>query len=316
MFANGPAVDERRRVLERLHQIRRERVAQDRRHRAVRVEIARSHRAMVPCVSDDDLAQALAEVGEARREAEHGHHLARDDDVETRLARDTRCRAAEADDDVAQRAVVHVEHASPGDPAHVDAERVAAMDVVVDECGEQIRRHGDRREVTREVEVDVLHGNDLRVAAAGCAALHAEHRAERRFAQADHRAAADPVERVAEPDGGRRLALAGRRGRDGRHEHELAVRSILEAGEPRAVRPSPCSGRTARARHPGCRGARRSAGSAASAQPGRSRCCSGACSPSPDPVVCRGQPIAGIGRSRRAGEGRQLAAMTSSTASP
>ena len=37
------AVDERRRVLEGLHEVRRERVAQDRRHRAVGVEVAGPH---------------------------------------------------------------------------------------------------------------------------------------------------------------------------------------------------------------------------------------------------------------------------------
>jgi hypothetical protein len=44
----------------------------------------------------------------------------------------------------------------------------------------------DRVEVAREVEVDVLHGHDLRVAAAGGAALHAEDRVRGSAAQAEH----------------------------------------------------------------------------------------------------------------------------------
>jgi hypothetical protein len=57
-------------------------------------------------------------------------------------------------------------------------------------------------------------GTTLRVAAAGRAALHAEHRAERWFAQAHDRLLADVIERVAQADGGRGLAFARGRGAD------------------------------------------------------------------------------------------------------
>ena len=131
--------------------------------------------------------EPLPQVGEAAGEAEHRHHLARHDDVEAGLARIAVVGSAEPDHDVAQRTIVDVEHAPPGDPAHVDVERVAALDVIVDEGGQQVRRHRDRREVAREVEVDVLHRHDLRVAAARGTALHAEHRTEGGLAQADRR---------------------------------------------------------------------------------------------------------------------------------
>ena len=59
----------------------------------------------------------------------------------------------------------------------VDAERVAVMEVVVEHRGEQVVRRRDRVEVAGEVEVDLVHRDHLRVAAARRAALHAEHRA-------------------------------------------------------------------------------------------------------------------------------------------
>ena len=68
-------------------------------------------------------------------------------------------------DDVAQRPVVHVEHAPPHDPPHVDVERIAPMDMIVDHRREQIVRAGDRVEIAGEMEVDVLHRHDLRIAA-------------------------------------------------------------------------------------------------------------------------------------------------------
>ena len=58
--------------------------------------------------------------------------------------------------------------------------------VRVEHRGEQVVRGADRVDVAGEVEVHVLHRHDLRVAAAGRAALDPEHRAERRLAQAEH----------------------------------------------------------------------------------------------------------------------------------
>jgi hypothetical protein len=50
---------------------------------------------------------------------------------------------------------------------------------------QQVVRQRNGVEVAGEVQVDVLHRHHLRVAAAGRAALHAEHRAQRGLAQAD-----------------------------------------------------------------------------------------------------------------------------------
>jgi hypothetical protein len=143
----------------------------------------------------------------------------------TVLARVAVRRAAQRDDDVAQRAVVHVHHPLPGDAPHVEAERVAVVDVVVDQRREQVVGERDGVEVPGEVQVDVLHGHHLRVAAAGGAALHPEHRAERGLAQADDRLLADAVQRIAEPDGGRGLAFARGRRADGGDDQLLSGRS-------------------------------------------------------------------------------------------
>ena len=56
--------------------------------------------------------------------------------------------------------------------------------MVVEHGGEQVVRRADGVKVAGEVQVDVLHRHDLRVAAAGRAALASEYRAERRLATA------------------------------------------------------------------------------------------------------------------------------------
>ena len=125
---------------------------------------------------------------------------------------------------------------------------VAVQDVRLEHRREQVVRGADRVDVAGEVEVQVLHRDDLRVAAAGRAALDPEDRAERRLAQAEHRALADRAEALREADRGGRLALAGLRRRDRGDADQLRVGPVARAGRARTGRPSPCSGRRARPR--------------------------------------------------------------------
>src|SRR5262245_12139951 len=81
------------------------------------------------------------------------------------------------------------------------------------------------------MQVDVLHRHHLRVAAAGRAALHAEHRPEGRLAQADDRLLADVVERVPESDRRSGLAFTRRRRADRGDQDELPVLLPLERVE-------------------------------------------------------------------------------------
>jgi hypothetical protein len=69
--------------------------------------------------------------------------------------------------------------------------------------------------LTGQMQVELLHGNDLAVAAAGCATLDAKGWALRRLADAGEGDLAEVgAKGLREADGGRRLALAEGRGRD------------------------------------------------------------------------------------------------------
>ena len=88
----------------------------------------------------------------------------------------------------------------------------------------------DRVDVAGQVEVEVLHRDDLAPPAAGGAALDPEDRPEARLADAHRRLVPDPVEALRQPDGRRRLALAERRRADRGDEDVLAARPLrLEA---------------------------------------------------------------------------------------
>ena len=224
-------MDEGRIIFERLHEIGRDRVLEQRGHGAGGLELGGADALLLARLADDDVAETTLQIGEIAGEAEDRHHFGGDGDVEAVLARIAIGDAAERRDDRAQRAVVHVDDAPPGDAAPVEAQRIAPIDVIVDQRREQVMRDADGVEVAGEMEVDVLHRHDLRIAAAGRAALHAEAGAERGLAQAHDGLLADVVERVAEADRRRRLAFAGRRRADGGDEDQLAVRLAFERSD-------------------------------------------------------------------------------------
>ncbi len=79
--------------------------------------------------------------------------------------------------------------------------------MVIHHGGDEVIGGGDRVHVAGEVQIDVLHRDDLRVAAACRAALHAEHRAEGRLAQREAGVIALQPQRVGQTDGNGGLAL-------------------------------------------------------------------------------------------------------------
>jgi hypothetical protein len=221
-------VDKGRIVLQRLHQVRHQRILEQHGHGAGRLQIPGEERVLVAAGGDDDLRQTPLEILERGRKAENGHDLRGDRDVEPGLAGIAIGDAAQRADDLAQRPIVHVEHPPPGDAARVDAELVPPIDVVVDHRREEIVGGGDGVEISGKVQVDIVHRHDLGVAAAGSAPLHAEARTKRGLAEADDGTLADAVETIAQADRGGGLALAGGCRGDGGDEDQLAVGAVLQ----------------------------------------------------------------------------------------
>ena len=132
------AVDEGQIVLERLNDVGFDGVFQQGCHRAIGLEITCAHRFAPSVQADHDLTEPRLEVGDRGGQAENRHHLRCHSDVKTALPRVTVRGAAQPEDDLAQGAVIHVQHALPADATRVDVQRVAVFDVIVDHRGEQI----------------------------------------------------------------------------------------------------------------------------------------------------------------------------------
>ena len=126
----------------------------------------------------DDPPEPGAEVEQVGRERQHRHHLGADGDHELGLARDAVLASAQADDDVTERPVADVEDPRPQDPVRIDPERVLVVEAVVEERAGQVVGRSDGMDVASQVEVEILHRDDLAVAAAGRATLDPEDRAE------------------------------------------------------------------------------------------------------------------------------------------
>ena len=215
------AVDQRGRTFQRLHEVGRERVFQQRRHRADRTDLPGSDRFFVVRIADYDAGKPRFEVGDRICQTEHRHDFGSDGDIESVLARGAVDSAAQPVHDEAELPVVHVHAAFPGDAARVDIQGVALIDMIVNHRRKQVVCRADGVEIARKMQVDVFHGDDLRPSAAGCAALDAEHGTERRFPEGDDGVLADLPQSVGKPDGGRGLAFPRGGGRDRGHKNEF-----------------------------------------------------------------------------------------------
>ena len=231
--AEGPPVHERRSPLQRLHEVRVQRVLEEQRHGALRLQITGAHRFLVGGEPHDDPAESGLQILEPGGQGQDRHHFgARDDDVPL-LARRPGVQPPQPDDDVAQGAVVHVDGARPDDAAHVQAQRIAVVQVRIEHRRQQVMRARDRMEVAGEMEVDVLHRHHLRVPPARRAALNAEHRPEARLPDTEDRVLAEALQGLRQPHRHRRLALSRRRGVDAGDEDETPLRrAALQHGQP------------------------------------------------------------------------------------
>ena len=79
--------------------------------------------------------------------------------------------SAKANDHVAERPIADVEDPRPEDPLRIDVQRVLVMEAVVEKRASEIVGRADRVDVARQVEVEILHRDDLAVATTGRATL-------------------------------------------------------------------------------------------------------------------------------------------------
>src|ERR1700724_727969 len=136
--------------------------------------------------------------------------------------------ATKARDDVAELAVIDIERPGPGNEAGTDLE-LPVEDRGIDHSRQQVVRCLDGVNVAGEMQVDLLHRDDLGHAAPGAATLDAEERPRRRLPQAEGDVGSNSSEPLRQADRARRLSLP-RPGRGDRgDDDQTTVRPALEA---------------------------------------------------------------------------------------
>ena len=141
-------MDERRVALQGLHEVRLQGVAQQRRECAHRIEVTRCDGAAVLAPRHHHFAQPPRQVLPIPRQAQHGHQLGSGGDVEAGLPM---LAPPHRQFQRAQGAVIHVEGAPPSRGRQIHIQRVAPVEMVVEQRGKQVVGGGHSVQVAVEV---------------------------------------------------------------------------------------------------------------------------------------------------------------------
>ena len=210
-------------MLQGLNQVGLQSVLQQSGHSALCIQVTGGDGLAVPGVGNHQAGKAGLQVIDVGSQAQNSHDFGSNGDVVAILTGYTVGLAAQAVNDEAELTVVHVHAAAPYDLTGVDVQSIALIDVVIQHSGQQVVGSADCMEVTGEVQVDVLHGDNLSVAAAGSTALNAKHRAQGGLTQGNDDILADLLQAVSQTNIGSGLAFAGGSGVDGGNQNQLAV---------------------------------------------------------------------------------------------
>ena len=213
------AVDEGGGAAQGLHQVGVDGVFEEGGEGALGVDVTGGDGFPIVGLGDHHAADAVRQVGQVGGEAEDRHDFAGGGDGEPGFGRHPVGFAAQAGDHVP---VIDVDAPLPRDPARVDAELVTLVDVVVDHGRQGVVGGGDCVEVPGKVQVDVFHGDDLGVAAAGGAAFDAHDWAEGGFPDGYDGGAAGGPDGVGKPDEDGGFTFTGWGGGNAGDEDEFA----------------------------------------------------------------------------------------------
>ena len=128
--------------------------------------------------------------------------------------------------------VVHIDGSGPNLLSAIDARDVAVKEMSVQHRGDEVVGRGDRREVSGEEKVDVLHRQHLAVSAPACAAFHPENGSQSGLTGCRDGRYASLCECLRKTDrgGGLSFSVGSRRG--GSDKNELALGPALEPLNP------------------------------------------------------------------------------------
>ena len=162
-IGEGPAMDQGWIAFQGLYKIRFKRLLQEGRHRPFSLQIRAGDGAVVLPEGDDDGTQPRLKVCQICCQAKDRHHFRRDRDVKARF--NWLAITAERCDDRTKGAVIHVHHPTPSHFARINPKSIAPIKVIIDHGRQQVMGGCNGVKVAREMEIDLVHRDNLGVPA-------------------------------------------------------------------------------------------------------------------------------------------------------
>ncbi len=206
-------------------------------HGAVHLQVGGGDRHARPIISHDDSPHAFTQIAQIPGNSQNGHDLGRHRNIEVRLHQEAVAAAAHTDDDVPQSLAAIIQNPAHADVGRVDVEPfatrqtqpgfVVVVALVLHARGQS--HHGqivgvhDRVDIAGEAQGILGEGDALGQSAPGGRPLDPHSGAARGLTDGGRGRFAPLGQPLHQADGGGGLALAQRRGGDGRDIHILAV---------------------------------------------------------------------------------------------
>ena len=207
-ICEGAAVNNCQCVFQCLHYVRLQCILQKNRHRAVCANHFCGYRLILIGVANDDSAQHFLQLLQIICQAEDCHDFGSNGNLECVLSGYTVYLAAQAGNHISQLSVVQVYTALPCNSSGVNVQLIALLNVVIHHGCQEVICCCDGVQIAGKVQVDILHGNHLCIAAAGSAALYAHAGPQGRLTQAGNRILAHLLQCLCQADGNGCFAFA------------------------------------------------------------------------------------------------------------
>ena len=161
----GPAVDNCRGMFKGLDQVRLHGILQKRCHGPHCLQILCRHRFSLIVVCHDHPSQPFLQIFHILRKTEHRHNFRRNRNDKMVFSYSSIGFCPKSHHNIAQNPVVHVKASFPHHLSGVNGKLVSLLDMIVQNCCQQIVGRGDGMEIPCKMKVQILHGNYLREAA-------------------------------------------------------------------------------------------------------------------------------------------------------
>ena len=163
-------------------------------------QIFHSKRLVVIREAQQDIFNTATQITHIFGKAKNCHNLRSRSNIETGLLGNPVRFRSEADNDAAQRTVVHVKHSPPKNFFQSETFCLVLIEIIIEQGGNHVMGRSDGMKISGKMEVNFVHRKHLCISPTGCSSLHSETWTERRLAKSDNRILSNFIQSQSETD--------------------------------------------------------------------------------------------------------------------